>query len=248
MSTVGERLHLLYEVNRELTSFTALDGLLRYVTQRARELFDAEGCALLLLDRQRREFYFPVASQDEAHRRSGARLREIRFPAGRGIAGWVLTHGEAAAVPDVSKDARFYAGVDQQTSMTTRALLAAPLRTSSGIIGVIEVINPAASALTTEDLEFLATLGGDIAVACEKARLFGNLRGELQGLRQVMRVAGFSLMVAGVLCILGATISHFAWALPVSELATRPGIWMGLAGLGVGVVLVAIERGWPEAK
>ncbi len=248
MGSAGEQLHLLYETNRRLTTFTDLNAVLGYVTRRTRELFDAEGCALLLLDRERREFYFPVLSEHPAHQASGARLREVRFPAGRGIAGWVLAHDEAALVPDVSKDARFYSAVDQQTNMATRALLCAPLRTSTGTIGVIEVINPGPGALTPGDLRFLETLAVDIAVACEKALLFGNLRGEVQGLRQVLRAAAFTLMGAGILCILGATLAHFAWAQPVRELATRPGIWMGLAGLCSGAVLFAVERAWPRAR
>ena len=127
MASVGERLHLLYELNRGLTSFTDMDGLLRYVTDRARELFNAEGCALLLLDRRRGEFYFPVAS--ESKKVHEIRLATVRFPADRGIAGWVLAHDEAVLIDDVSKDARFFAGVDARTDMTTRRLLCAPLRT-----------------------------------------------------------------------------------------------------------------------
>ncbi len=248
MGSAGDQLHLLYEINRRLTTFTDLNAVLGYITQRARELFDAEGCALLLLDRERREFYFPVLSEDPAHRASGARLRAVRFPAGRGIAGWVLAHDEAALVPDVSKDARFYSAVDQQTDMTTRAVLCAPLRTSTGIIGVIEVVNPGAGALTSGDLQFLEALAGDVAVACEKALVFGSLRGEVQGLRQVLRVAAFIMMVAGILCILGATVTHFAWAQPVRELPARQGIWMGLVGLCSGAILFAVERAWPHAK
>src|SRR5262250_3448660 len=124
MATAGDRLHLLYELNRGLTSFTDLDSLLRYVTGRARELFRAEGCALLLLDRQRREFYFPVASESEEAKE--ARLSQIRFPADRGIAGWVLAHDEAALVEDTASDARFYNAIDRRTAVQTRSLLCAP--------------------------------------------------------------------------------------------------------------------------
>src|SRR5690349_14020274 len=116
----AERLHALYELNRRLATFTDLDDLLRHATQRARELLHADGCALLLFDPVRRELHFPVASQAESRRGSAARLAEIRFPADRGIAGWVLAHGEAVRVEDVQRDGRFYGGVDQMTDMVTR--------------------------------------------------------------------------------------------------------------------------------
>ena len=65
MIEVSERLRVLYEITRKLATFTDLDDLLRYATRRARELFEAEGCALLLLDPEKNEFYFPIASQAE---------------------------------------------------------------------------------------------------------------------------------------------------------------------------------------
>ena len=87
MGREDDRLHLLYEVTRRLATFTDLDELLRYATGRTRELLDAEGSAVLLLDPARREFNFGVASQSEAHRATSARLLEIRFPAHLGVAG-----------------------------------------------------------------------------------------------------------------------------------------------------------------
>src|SRR5260221_3698582 len=101
MATASERLHLLYELNRGLTTFTDLNGLLHYVTGHARELFQAEGCALLLLDRSRSEFYLPVTSETDAA--TASRLSALRFPAHRGIAGWVLAHDQATMVEDVRR-------------------------------------------------------------------------------------------------------------------------------------------------
>lgn len=244
MTTAAERLHLLYEVNRRLTAFTDLDELLRYATGRTRELFEAEGCALLLVDPARREFYFPLASQSAASQASEQRLSEIRFPADRGIAGWVLAHDEAALVEDTAKDPRFYGGVDQKTHAATRTLLCAPLRSPSGNIGVIEVINPAASALTRDDLEFLEALATDIALAHEKALLYERLRGEVVGLRQAAAIAGYGLLGVGILLSAATIVGHLAWALPLSELIMRPGLLAGVAAVLVGVSLVGVAHGF----
>jgi len=237
MGREDDRLHLLYEVTRRLATFTDLDELLRYATGRARELLDAEGAAVMLLDPARREFNFGVASQSETHQATSVRLLEIRFPAHLGVAGWVLAHDEAAAVPDAQQDPRFYNGVDQLTNITTHAILCAPLRARSGNIGVIEVINPARPP-AADDLEFLETLASDIAVAHEKAALHERLRGEVIGLRQVCRVAGLGLLA------LGAVYVQLGLALPVRELPTRPGVLDGLICLLVGALLSAVGRGW----
>ena len=50
MSNPAERLRALAELSRGLAGAGDLDDLVRAATQRARELFEAEGCALLLLD------------------------------------------------------------------------------------------------------------------------------------------------------------------------------------------------------
>src|SRR5262245_31762971 len=113
MPTEVERLRLLYEMNRRLSTFVDdLDGLVRFATRRTQELFRAEGCALLLCDHERREFRFPIASQSAAHADSAARLAEVRFAIDRGIAGWVLARGEATLVEDATTDPRFFQGVD----------------------------------------------------------------------------------------------------------------------------------------
>jgi GAF domain-containing protein len=243
MPTVAARLDVLYEVNRRLASFTDLSELLRYATRRTRELFEAEGCAVLLLDQGRGELYFPVASQSASHPDSEARLAEISFPADRGIAGWVVRHGQGALVHDVSADPRFYAEVDRKTSVSTRAVLCAPLRTAWGIIGAIEVVNPA-RPWTPEDLEFLLALAGDIAVAHEKVALQEELRGEVVGLRLVLALLGTGLLALGGLTVVAATLVHVAWALPLGELPTRPGMLLGLVLVLVGGVLLAVGRGW----
>lgn len=244
MSTPADRLHLLYEVNQRLATFTELDDLLRYATRRTREVLDAEGCAILLLDAERREFHFPIASQSESGQRAEARLAEVRFPADRGIAGWVLSHNQSALVNDVAHDERFYGGVDQQTHITTRALMCSPLRNRASTIGVIEVINPSSGSFTQDDLEFLDALAGDIVVAHEKAQLYEHLSGEVIGLRQACRLLGWGLAGLGLALSIGAMIGHLGVSLPLRELPTRPGMILGMTSLVIGAVLVAVGRGW----
>jgi GAF domain-containing protein len=244
MATAGERLQVLLEVSRRLTTFTDLLELQRYATARARDLFAAEGCGIMLHDRAAKEFYFlPVASQDAERREVEQRLPAMRFPEDRGVAGWVLAHGEPALVADTSTDPRFYAGIDTRTRMNTRSLLCAPLRVGTGTIGVISVVNPAPEALTMEDLAFLEALASDIAVAHEKVLLYERLRGEVIGLRQAARVAGAGLLAVGLLIVGGVVLGQLAWALPLAELPARPGLWLGVALGAVGGVLLSVGRG-----
>jgi len=246
-TNTSSQLHLLADVSRSLATFTDLDELVHFATQRTRELFEAEGCALLILDETRGEFCFPVSSQRQSGVSAEA-LAEIRFPADRGIAGWVLSHDESALVPDTASDARFYDAVDRKTTMRTRSLLCSPLRTRTGNIGVLEIVNPGAGHLEPADLEFLDILASEIGVAYEKAALYRALEREVLDLRGFCRTAGVVLSGIGVLLAAAATFYHRARVLPWEELPTRRGFLIGALCVTIGIVLIGVGRGWWVAR
>jgi len=177
-----ERAALLIDVGRALTSLLDIDELLPYVSRRSKELFEVESAAVLLLDPSGRELRFPYV--DDADPATAARLRGVTVPRDRGVAGWVITHGQAVLVPDAAADPRFYAGVDEALGRSTREIACAPLRTRQGVLGVLEIINKRSGPLTARDLELLDALSGTVAVAIENARLFGELRAREAVLRR----------------------------------------------------------------
>jgi sigma-B regulation protein RsbU (phosphoserine phosphatase) len=243
VSSVAARLELLCELNRRLATFGSLDELLTHATSRTRELFDAEGCALLLVDHATREFRFPVSSQRATNQ--AARLSEIRFPIQQGVAGWVFANGQAVAIDDAQHDPRFYKGVDRDTGTTTRSLLAAPLRTSEGAIGVIEVINPA--GVGDGDLAFLEALGGNIAIAHERAAYTASLREEALGLRRLARFGAMAMVAFGLAVALTVAFARAARALPMREVVTEPGLLIGMLIAAAGLVLMSAVRRVPRA-
>jgi GAF domain-containing protein len=242
MALDGERVELLYAVTRSLATFDDVDELVRFATRRLREVFGADGCAILLLDEKRREFCFPVASQRAGDAPSASTLSEVRFPADQGIAGAVLAGGEAILVNDAQNDPRFYAGVDRRTGVTTRTLLAAPLRSARGAVGVIEVVNPSASSLCADDLEFLSALASDVAVAYEKARLYARLGEEIAIMRWLARAVGVGLVGVGALLAGAAVFAALARALPLNTALSHPSLYGGVVVVGLGGVLLRATR------
>ena len=134
----------------------------------------------LFLDHDRNEFYFPYVSGSD----SGATtlLAGVRFPADQGFAGVALKSGRSVKVDDVQGDSRFFHGADQKTGLTTRNLVATPLMSHQGPLGVIEIINRrGTSTFSDEDVHFLEALAGSsIAIAIENARLYAQIR-EVRG-------------------------------------------------------------------
>jgi len=167
----GPQFRLLYDLGCAFAARLELDELIPLVVGKCREVLDAEGAAVLLLDAERSELYFPYVAEEDPE--VAGSLADLRLPADQGIAGAVLRSGEPARIDDASVDPRFYADIDRHTGLSTRSILCAPLPTQRGTLGVIEVVNRrGGGAFSDGDLSLLAALAGSVAVAIEKARLW----------------------------------------------------------------------------
>jgi GAF domain-containing protein len=124
----------------------------------------------LLVDEDTGELTFNVSSEETG------RLVEQRIPAGRGVAGWVVEHGQPLAIDDVSKDSRFYGGIDTAVGSTTKNLLAVPLMVKDRVIGVLEAINKrGGAAFSPSDVERAEALGSLASVAIDNSRMYARL-------------------------------------------------------------------------
>src|SRR5262249_34454392 len=133
MASARTTVSLLYDLGCEFARRVEIDQLIPFVVAKCREVLDAEGVSVLLLDRERNELYFPYISGEDP--KVAERLARVRFSAELGIAASALKSCETLRVEDVQSDPRFYHGVDGLTGVTTRNLLAAPLRSHHGTIG-----------------------------------------------------------------------------------------------------------------
>lgn len=187
-----ERLERILEISRELTSTVALEPLLHKIVEVATELTDSEAGSILLLDARSGELRFRAATGDPA-----GQLRDIPVPVKDSIAGAVLLSGEPAVISDVRGDPRHYQLVGERVGRTTRSLLAVPLSIQQRRIGVLEAINKqAGDTFDVEDVEVLATLAAQAAVAIENARLVGALREAYDRLGQLDRLKSDFIAIA----------------------------------------------------
>jgi len=169
------RFRLLYDLGCAFAARIEIDQLIPLVVTKCREALDAEGASVLLLDDERKELYFPYISEEDPE--VAQRLARLRFSAELGIAATALKTGKALAVNDAQNDPRWYQGIDKMSGLVTRNVLAAPLSTRQGTIGVVEVVNGrGAEGFTDDDLAFLEAISGSIAIAIENARLYTQVR------------------------------------------------------------------------
>jgi signal transduction protein with GAF and PtsI domain len=159
----------LHDIAKAISSTLEEPEIFRRVVQNITGILQVEACSLLLVDQTTQELEFAITLQGDQARFSGFRLKP-----GQGIAGWVARNGKPLLVPDVQKDPRFYADVDQSTGFQSRSILCVPLKAKGRVIGVLEAINKRDapdSAFTKEDLAMLTALASWVAVAVENAWL-----------------------------------------------------------------------------
>jgi signal transduction histidine kinase len=162
-----EELTALSMISQAITSTLDLQETLTTVTDHAIRLLDAVAASVTLRDQVRDELWFEAVSGPSAEF-----VREVRLDRKQGIVGWVIEHGEPVLVHNVAEDARFFAGVDQQSGFTTRSILCIPLQTRDQTIGAIEVINKRSGPFDQRDLRLINWLAMPTITAIENARLF----------------------------------------------------------------------------
>jgi len=145
-----------------------IEGLIQRVVATAGRVMDAERASLFLLDRAAEELWSMVAQ--------GQGTREIRFPVGRGIAGWAVLHDQVVNIQDAYKDGRFNPDVDRRTGYRTKSVLAGPIRNLQGeIIGAVQVINKRDGAFNTADETLFRAFAYQTAIAVENFQLYRRI-------------------------------------------------------------------------
>jgi diguanylate cyclase (GGDEF)-like protein len=160
-------LMVFHELGKALTSSLQLDQVLRTIMEKITEVLRPDTWSLLLMDTNKNELYFQIATGKGADV-----LKDVRIKVGQGLAGWVAQSGEAVVVPDTTKDSRFFGKVDEKTRTETHSIVAVPVRFREQCLGVIELINCVGpeGVFSQRDLALLEALADYAAIAIENAR------------------------------------------------------------------------------
>jgi GAF domain-containing protein len=169
-------------------------ALLGSIVEVARAIFGARAASVLLLDDETNELVFEAVVGEGEETLVGR-----RFPAGTGIAGWVLATRQPLVLADVTADPRFSAETAKSTGYVPKGIMAVPLLHGEDALGVLEVLDrPANARFRVEEVDLLGLFGIQAAAALallRRARLAAtvleNGGGDLRVLAQIAsRVAG----------------------------------------------------------
>lgn len=133
------------------------------------------------------------------------KLLNLRVPAGKGIAGFVMSSGQPMAVSDVGEEATFYAEVDKETGYSTEMILATPLRHNDEMIGVLEYINrpgePPHEPFTPAEMDKAAVFAdvlSSLVNAYESAKLLRDLGEKIVGADEDLDIGTVRQWLSGI--------------------------------------------------
>jgi GAF domain-containing protein len=142
-------------------------AVLRSVVEATVALFDAEAASIALFDPATGRLVFEVAAGEQ-----GQGVVGLSIAPDQGIAGYAFTTGQALAVSDVERDARFGRSVAERTGYVPRSIIAVPLLDDQGTIGVLQVLDKrSASTFSLRDVELAGVFARQASVAIRTSRV-----------------------------------------------------------------------------
>ena len=167
------------QVSREVTSILAIDTLLAKITELIESAFGYYAVHIYLVDQGADQLVFRASS-------NATPPHDLILDIGStSLNGQVIRTNQAALVNDVTTEPRYLA---DRNFPATRAELVIPLRIGDRPIGTLDLLSAELDAFKPEDVLIAQSLGDQIAIAIENARLYERSQ-ELAVLEERNRLA-----------------------------------------------------------
>jgi signal transduction histidine kinase len=198
----ANELAALNKASQAIVSTLDFESVLKLVIGEVRSLLDTEGASVLLRDPASDDLVFAAVAGTGSEELVGTRM-----PVTRGIAGWVMQNRQPVLVEDAQSDSRLYPDVGQKIGVSTRSVIAVPLRFRGAVWGVVEAINKVGGAFSEGDVGLLEALARSAAIGLLNAQSYQAERElrKLVGQSRVQLVQSEKLAATGRLV---ATLAH----------------------------------------
>jgi len=164
-----DELKALSRVSAAISGLWDLEAILKVGLNSALELMEGVAGGVMLLDEQTKALsYFVYQGLSAKY------AEEMRFKLGEGIAGKVAQNGRAILLEDISLEPSA-ARPDLIKMEGLKAFLSVPLRAKDKIFGVLNVASSRVRQFTKDDMYLLASIGDQLGIAIEQAKLYKRL-------------------------------------------------------------------------
>lgn len=168
--------------------------LLRSIVEVARAIFTAKAASITLLDEEADELVFEAVAGEGSETLIGS-----RFPATKGVAGWVVTARQPLVLDDVSEDPRFSRQTAESTGYVPKALMAVPLLHEDRALGVLSVLDRADDgSFGLQEMELLELFADQAAIALDIVQSARAAREALEGSGPLAVVARIAAALDGL--------------------------------------------------
>jgi sigma-B regulation protein RsbU (phosphoserine phosphatase) len=140
------------------------DELLRAASRQCQRLVDAEHVRVWVARRGGRRLVARAFGE-------GTSSRELRLPAGEGLAGWAMSHAQALRIGEHEARPADLAGTPQEF----RTALVIPLLRRGEPFGAIECLDKRAGDFTAEDFDRLEVAAESVSLALDHALLYQEM-------------------------------------------------------------------------
>jgi two-component sensor histidine kinase/putative methionine-R-sulfoxide reductase with GAF domain len=186
----------LHRINSAANSSLNLHDMLHETAQAVVEVTRADVCTVFLYEPEWDQLVMEAYSGEDQSGVGKARLR-----LGEGITGWAGMLGKPVAVKNAWEDARFMY-LPAMTEDGAVSILAVPvvLFTKEKLVGVITVHTYEPRDFSENEVKFLETVAGEMAIAIENARLYEQTDSRLrQKVAELSTLQGVSAHIAATL-------------------------------------------------
>ncbi|MCA9962431.1 MAG: GAF domain-containing sensor histidine kinase, partial [Anaerolineales bacterium] len=159
----------LVKIANVVTQSPRLTETLQSTLNIAARLTGAETGSLFLFDEQQRVRQSILARQDmQPEQKELVETKVLQ----KGLAGWVLQHGEAVLVHDTAVDPRWVQLPDQV--YVARSVLVVPILKKRTILGILTLTHSATSHFTDETLQLMKSAANQMSLAISNAQLYAQ--------------------------------------------------------------------------
>ncbi|MRR28829.1 GAF domain-containing protein [bacterium] len=173
----------LYEINKEISQLMDLNKVLKTIVEKTCSLMGAELSYLSLADNEKQEVRVVLTEGTRADE-----LRKMVLKYGEGVGGAVAVHRSPELVHSYTKDPRpkSAATAYQAASEGIESIISVPMFTRRGLIGVLFAASRHEHAFNQSQMDLLAGLGTQAAIAIENASLYEQEKITAEKLRTSM--------------------------------------------------------------
>jgi PAS domain S-box-containing protein len=166
----ADQLRAVAELGRKIGSILSVDELLPFVTRLLQQTFDYYNVAIFLINPEEPEYLIlkGITGWNDSKYALGTKFEQDNL----GIVSWVALHGEAAVLPDVSKDPRYK---EYTESGVVRSELTLPIRSGTKIVGVLDIASTMPNGFDEVDLATMQAVAEQVSIALDNARLYTEL-------------------------------------------------------------------------